>query len=273
MTRPALVSRIMKVQQQQQQQLLQQQKLRRRFPTSSSYSWSLVRWLCLFTIGPSFVVLLNTLFLTTTMATMKNDPINSSNHHEHQQAAASRSKNQPSCQCDNSTLTLISDFGSASGQDKFLWEHIFSKENQDHGLCCRGVFVEFGARDGLQDSNTLFFERKLKWKGLLLEMNSNGEDNNVKKKYDRFLAYFDVIGTFPCLLFGLERLACWKYNFAFIDSFIHSFFSIPRSFHSLRIRNASKQPTHLGSCFGTCLSFLSTQRHHDFIIYTWVVRD
>jgi hypothetical protein len=60
-------------------------------------------------------------------------------------------------------------------------KRFFAKDEADNGLCCRGVFVEFGARDGIQDSNTLVFERSLKWKGLLFEMNPKGE-NIVDKK-------------------------------------------------------------------------------------------
>jgi FkbM family methyltransferase len=33
----------------------------------------------------------------------------------------------------------------------------------------RGFFVEAGANDGINQSNTLLFEKKLKWKGLLIE--------------------------------------------------------------------------------------------------------
>ncbi len=33
----------------------------------------------------------------------------------------------------------------------------------------RGFFIEAGANDGISQSNTLLFEKKLKWKGLLIE--------------------------------------------------------------------------------------------------------
>ncbi|RYH21271.1 FkbM family methyltransferase [archaeon] len=36
-------------------------------------------------------------------------------------------------------------------------------------MCLDGTFVEFGARDGIQGSNSYFFENELHWSGLLVE--------------------------------------------------------------------------------------------------------
>jgi len=55
-------------------------------------------------------------------------------------------------------------YHSEHGQDQWLNENIF-KGKRD------GLFVEFGAIDGIITSNTLFFERELGWKGLLIEAN------------------------------------------------------------------------------------------------------
>jgi FkbM family methyltransferase len=54
-------------------------------------------------------------------------------------------------------------FHSQAGQDLYVWNRFFRWSADT------GVFVEFGARDGLQHSNTAFFELSLKWKGLLIE--------------------------------------------------------------------------------------------------------
>ena len=35
--------------------------------------------------------------------------------------------------------------------------------------CGHGTFVEFGARNGVEHSNTLYFERALGWRGILIE--------------------------------------------------------------------------------------------------------
>ncbi len=53
-------------------------------------------------------------------------------------------------------------FYSQAGQDQFLFEHFFRGKRN-------GVFVEVGAFDGEQFSNTLFFERVMGWKGLCVE--------------------------------------------------------------------------------------------------------
>jgi FkbM family methyltransferase len=53
---------------------------------------------------------------------------------------------------------------SEHDQDRWLEENIFrGKEG--------GTFVEFGALDGIDGSNTLFFERERGWDGLLIEAN------------------------------------------------------------------------------------------------------
>ena len=54
---------------------------------------------------------------------------------------------------------------SEGGQDRVLWEELFRNDSQADS----GFFVEFGARGGVYDSNTYFFEKKLGWRGLLLE--------------------------------------------------------------------------------------------------------
>jgi len=56
----------------------------------------------------------------------------------------------------------MTEYYSEHGQDKYLNENVFRNKRE-------GVFVEFGAIDGLITSNTLFFERELGWTGLLLE--------------------------------------------------------------------------------------------------------
>ena len=52
-----------------------------------------------------------------------------------------------------------------AGQDRFLFESFF----RDPAFCGNGTFVEFGARDGIEHSNTYAFERALGWRGLLFE--------------------------------------------------------------------------------------------------------
>jgi len=54
-------------------------------------------------------------------------------------------------------------FRSQAGQDRYVWNRFF------RWSAVTGTFVEFGARDGLQHSNTAFFELERKWKGLLIE--------------------------------------------------------------------------------------------------------
>ena len=54
---------------------------------------------------------------------------------------------------------------SQGGQDRFLWERLFEKADPGED----GFFVEFGARGGVYDSNTYFFEKQKRGHGLRLE--------------------------------------------------------------------------------------------------------
>jgi FkbM family methyltransferase len=59
-----------------------------------------------------------------------------------------------------SITTRLDEYNSQFAQDIFL-NIVFQHYN--------GFFVEFGATDGIINSNTLFFERYLKWNGILSE--------------------------------------------------------------------------------------------------------
>jgi FkbM family methyltransferase len=73
-------------------------------------------------------------------------------------------------------------FYSQSGEDKVLYEKYLNYEN--------GFFIELGAMDGLMYSNSLFFEKNLKWKGVLIEPTN---------QYDRLI---------------INRPNCHNFNFA-----------------------------------------------------------
>ena len=61
-------------------------------------------------------------------------------------------------------------FSSQSREDEFLLNEFF------HNVC-GGRYIEMGALDGERYSNSLFFNRALDWKGLLVE----ADPNNYKK--------------------------------------------------------------------------------------------
>jgi len=54
-------------------------------------------------------------------------------------------------------------FASQRGQDRFVWQRYFAHRSTP------GVFVDIGASDGVEFSNTLAFERDLKWTGICVE--------------------------------------------------------------------------------------------------------
>lgn len=54
------------------------------------------------------------------------------------------------------------EFFSQVGQDKYIYENFFkNKEN--------GVFLDIGAHDGIDKSNSYFFEKYLNWSGICVE--------------------------------------------------------------------------------------------------------
>ena len=53
-------------------------------------------------------------------------------------------------------------FYSQVGQDKYIYETFF-KDRKD------GFFLDIGAHDGIEKSNSYFFEKNLNWKGICVE--------------------------------------------------------------------------------------------------------
>jgi FkbM family methyltransferase len=56
-------------------------------------------------------------------------------------------------------------FYSQAGQDKWVCELFSFKKD--------GFFIDLGAYDGIQTSNTYFLEKELNWKGICVEANEN----------------------------------------------------------------------------------------------------
>ena len=65
-------------------------------------------------------------------------------------------------------------FFSELWQDKLILEKYFQRGNYS---IFNGIFLEIGALDGQNASNTLFFEQELNWNGILIEANPH----NFKK--------------------------------------------------------------------------------------------
>lgn len=63
---------------------------------------------------------------------------------------------------------------SQIGQDKWVHSILGDKKN--------GYFIELGAADGLEYSNSLFFEKTLDWKGLCIEPNPKYQSNLKKSR-------------------------------------------------------------------------------------------
>jgi FkbM family methyltransferase len=85
---------------------------------------------------------------------------------------------------------------SQFNQDKYIYENIFKNKTD-------GFFVDIGASDPINGSNTMFFE-EIGWSGILVEPNKKDFDNllKVRKTPAENLAIYDKSGMYKFLLCG-----------------------------------------------------------------------
>lgn len=57
----------------------------------------------------------------------------------------------------------LATFYSQVGQDQYVYEHFFKDRSE------KGTFVDIGAYDGIEGSNSCFFEREQGWSGVCIE--------------------------------------------------------------------------------------------------------
>jgi FkbM family methyltransferase len=88
-------------------------------------------------------------------------------HHRSMQAAIAPFAFPQLYHCVKPTLHPDNHTRSQANEDLWLYENIFSKLPVVDQF--GGTFLEIGALDGLQFSNTYFFEKKMDWRGVLIE--------------------------------------------------------------------------------------------------------
>lgn len=62
-------------------------------------------------------------------------------------------------------------------EDKFIYETFFRNKTVTNG-----TYVELGAYDGIQESNSRFFDKCLGWKGLLIEGNPENYQDTIRSR-------------------------------------------------------------------------------------------
>ena len=77
--------------------------------------------------------------------------------------------------CVKELIPNENEFHSQSNEDKWLWKNIFEKLPRKDVL--GGTFLEIGGLDGVEYSNSYFFEKKLDWRGILIE---GHPDNDIR---------------------------------------------------------------------------------------------
>ena len=68
---------------------------------------------------------------------------------------------------------------SRMAEDKFIYETFFKNQTSDNFT---GTYVELGAYNGRQESNTRFFDLCLGWKGLLIEGNPENYEKTISNR-------------------------------------------------------------------------------------------
>ena len=91
---------------------------------------------------------------------------------------------------------ILMKYYSQYKQDQYIYENFF-KNKKD------GFFVDIGASDPTNASNTMFFE-EIGWSGILVEPNKKDFENllKIRKTPAENVAIYDKIGTFKFLLCG-----------------------------------------------------------------------
>lgn len=124
---------------------------------------------------------------------------------------------------------------SQAGQDKWVYETIGSK----------GMFVDVGAYDGIQTSNTYLLER-LGWKGICIEANPEVFDQLNTKRNSICLPYAVTDYDGHCT-FGIDRIGghrqveCYKLNTILANCLspaIIDYMSLDIEGHELQVLNA-----------------------------------
>ena len=77
--------------------------------------------------------------------------------------------------CIKELVPVENEFHSQSNEDKWLWKNVFEKLPRNEVL--GGTFLEIGGLDGIDYSNTYFFEKKFDWRGVLIE---GHPDNDIR---------------------------------------------------------------------------------------------
>tara|TARA_X000000950_G_scaffold65785_1_gene80934 strand:+ start:2384 stop:3244 length:861 start_codon:yes stop_codon:yes gene_type:complete len=114
---------------------------------------------------------------------------------------------------------------SQAGQDKIIYDVFFRKCDPN------GFFVDIGAYDGIEGSNTYFFEKKLNWNGILIEPSrtqfsklknnrSNKCINTAVSNEKETLEFIDVVEGYSQMS-GLNQ-EYFRENYKLISSDIYS---------------------------------------------------
>jgi len=77
--------------------------------------------------------------------------------------------------CVKESIPSLNEFYGQSSEDLWLWINIFEKLSRNETL--GGTFLEIGGLNGIKYSNTFFFEKKLDWRGILIE---GHPDNRIR---------------------------------------------------------------------------------------------
>ncbi len=116
-------------------------------------------------------------------------------------------------------------FFSQAGQDKIIYDHFFKR------FSGHKYFVDIGAYDGVQGSNSYFFEKWLNWNGVLIEPSRKQFKELQKNRYNKcintaisnkveLVEFVDVVNGLTQMS-GLNK-SSFENNYKLINSDIYS---------------------------------------------------
>ncbi|KAJ3387738.1 hypothetical protein HDU92_001811 [Lobulomyces angularis] len=82
-------------------------------------------------------------------------------------------------------------------------------ENYFHNLGRPGIFIEFGARNGIAQSNTYFYEKALGWKGLMAEVMEDEYKELVKNRPGSLTVNGAICAKPGTIEFAVSQIGGW----------------------------------------------------------------
>ncbi|KAI9202757.1 uncharacterized protein BJ171DRAFT_513134 [Polychytrium aggregatum] len=107
-------------------------------------------------------------------------------------------------------------YRSQSGQDRWILKWFQNATQTRIPFAGKGVFIEFGARDGLDDSNTYLFESSFGWRGILAEAIPQEQKSIMVNRQNSAVVDAGICNTGKAQFYALDKASGWN---GIVDSY------------------------------------------------------